>query len=254
MISNHVLKVKFVVGLLLWIRDKVRPRVDWGMKFDSIVGIAEKIQTTSKPGRTHSVPPPRKPNPDKEWSPDKPMQFTKSDWKAPSNIEAAKKKGAPHPGAKNSIHFAQLPNARPDNTNYKQYGTTTDKEMQQLAKEGKCFCCKQSGPLARDCSKKKISSSIMQVSNEPGPKIKSVRVVIEDKKTSSLQLAKPPTDKRMHSIPLSYNIFNAAEIRINGTRANVFIDPCTVVRICSQHNSATCIIYQHRKCQQNLSS
>ena len=122
MISNHVLKVKFVDGLLPWITDKVRPMVDWDMKFDAIVGIAEKIETTSKSGGTHSGPPPWKPNPDKQWSSGKHMQFTKSDWKAPPNIEAAEKKGAPHPDAKNSMNFAHFPNAKPDKPNYKQYG------------------------------------------------------------------------------------------------------------------------------------
>ena len=112
------------------------------MKCDAIVGIAEKIQTTSKPGGTHSGPLPKKPNPDKQWSAGKPMQFCKSDWKAPANMEGAKKNAEPHPAAKNSINFAQFPNARPDKTNYKQYGTTTDKEKEQLAKEGKCFFCK----------------------------------------------------------------------------------------------------------------
>ena len=86
------------------------------------------------------------------------MQFTKSDWKEPPNMEAAKQKGAPHPGAKNSINFGHFPNARPDKTNYKQYDTTTDKEKVQLAKDGKCFFCKQSGHLARDCARIKISS------------------------------------------------------------------------------------------------
>ena len=100
--------------------------VDWDMKFDAIVGIAEKIQTTYKPGGTHSKPPPRKPNPDKQWSAGKPMQFTKSDRKAPPNMEAAKKEAAPHPGPKNSSNFGHFPNARPDNPNYKQYGTITD--------------------------------------------------------------------------------------------------------------------------------
>ena len=119
MISNHVLKVKFVDGLLPWIRDKVRPMVDWGVKFDASVGIAEQIETTSKPGGTLSGPLPRKPNPDKLWSAGTSMQFTKSDWKAPSNIEAARKKGAPHPGAKNSVNFGHFSNARPDKTNYK---------------------------------------------------------------------------------------------------------------------------------------
>ena len=47
--------------------------VDWNVKFDAIVGIAEKIQTTSKPGGTHSGPPPREPNLDKQWSAGKPM-------------------------------------------------------------------------------------------------------------------------------------------------------------------------------------
>ena len=53
-------------GLLPWIRDKVRLMVDWHMKFDSIVGIAGKIQPTSKPGGTHSGPTLRKPNSDKQ--------------------------------------------------------------------------------------------------------------------------------------------------------------------------------------------
>ena len=117
--------------------------VDWNMKFDAIVGIAETIQTSSKPGGTDSGPPPRKPNHDKQWSAGKPMQFPKSDWKAPPNLEAAKKKGAPHPVAKNSINFAHLPNAKPDKRNYKRYSTTRDKEKEHLAKEGKCFFCKQ---------------------------------------------------------------------------------------------------------------
>ena len=57
------------------------------------------------------------------------MQFTKSEGKAPLNIEAAKRKGARPPGAKNCSNFAHFRNAKPDKTNYKQYGTTTDKEM-----------------------------------------------------------------------------------------------------------------------------
>ena len=66
MISNDVRKVKLVDGLLPWIRDKVRLMIDWDMKFDAIVGITEKIQTTCKPDGTHSGPPPGKPNPDKQ--------------------------------------------------------------------------------------------------------------------------------------------------------------------------------------------
>ena len=46
----------------------------------------------------------------------------------------------------------------------------------------------------------------------------------------------------MHSSPLSYKILNAAEIRINGARANVLIDSCTVdadlilAQFCHLHN------------------
>ena len=69
----------------------------------------------------------------------------------------------------------------------------------------------------------------MQVRYKPKLKIKSARVVIEYKKTSSLQVAKPPTDERIHSLPLRNQILNAAEIGINVAGANVLIDTCTVV-------------------------
>ena len=55
-------------------------------------------------------------------------------------------------------------------------------------------------------------------------------------------MAKPPTDKRMHSLPLSNKIINAAEIRINRARANILIDACTVgadlipAQCCHLHN------------------
>ena len=219
--------------------------VDCDMKFDATVGIAEKIQTTSKPGGTHSVPPLRKPNPDKQWSPGKPMQFPISDCKAPYNIEAATKKGAPYPGAKNSINLVHFPNTKPDKTNYKQYGTTIDKEKEQLAKEGKCFFCKHSVHLARDCDKKKICNGTIQLRYEPGHKIKSARVVIAHKKTSSVHVAKSLPDKRMHTLLLCNTIWNVAEIRINVASANVLIDPCTVgadrisEQFCHLHNMPT---------------
>ena len=85
----------------------------------------------------------------------------------------------------------------------------------------------------------------MQVRYEPGPTMKSARVVIEDKKTSTLQVAKPPTDQRMHSSPRSNKILNTAEIRINGARANVLIEPRTVgadlisAQVCHLHNIPT---------------
>ena len=60
-----------------------------------------------------------------------------------------------------------------------------------------------------------------------------------------MQVAKPPTDKRMHSLPLSKKILNAAQIRINEARANVLIDTCTVgadvisAQFCHLHNMPT---------------
>ena len=228
MISNDVLKVKFVDGLLPWIRDKVRLMVDWDMKFDAIVVIAENIQTTYETGGTHSGPQLRKPNPNKEWSASKPVQFTKSGCKVSPNIESAKKEAVLYPGAKNSINFEKFSNTKPDKTNYKPYGITTDKAKEQLAKQGKCFFCKHSCHLATDCAKKKIRTNTMQVRYKPVHKMKSARVVIGNRKPSSLQVAKPPTNERMHSLPLSNKILNPAEIRINGARANVFIHPCTV--------------------------
>ena len=91
------------------------------------------------------------------------MQFTKSDWKVPPNIEAAQKKVAAYPGANNLTNFVHFLNARPDNTNYKPYGIIRDKDKQQLVKEGKCLFCKQPRHLAKDCPKKNISSSTIQV-------------------------------------------------------------------------------------------
>ena len=133
-------------------------------------------------------------------------------------------KGVLHPGANDSINFADFPHARPDETNYKQYDTTTDKEKSLLAKVGKSVFCKQSGQLARNRAKKHITSNAMQVTHKLEPKIKSGRVVIEDKETSALQLAKPPTDERIHLSSLSNKIQHAAEIRITGAIANVIID------------------------------
>ena len=85
----------------------------------------------------------------------------------------------------------------------------------------------------------------MQVRYKPGLNIESVRVVIQYEKTSSLQVAKPATDKRMHSLLRSNQILNAAEIRINEARANVLIDSCTVgadlisAQFCYLHNIPT---------------
>ena len=51
--------------------------------------------------------------------------------------------------------------------------------------------------------------------------MKSATVEIEDEKTSSLQVAKPSTDKTMHSLPLGNTILHVAEVRINGACAYV---------------------------------
>ena len=48
MISNQIKKIKLVNGLIPALKEKVRPLVDWGMHFDEIVCIAEKIQGTTK--------------------------------------------------------------------------------------------------------------------------------------------------------------------------------------------------------------
>ena len=125
------------------------------------------------------------------------MQFTLPDWEAPPNMEGAKKKGAPHASAKNSLNLSHFPNARPDKTHYKLYGTTTNTEQEQLAKEGKSFLCKQSGHLPRDCTKEKTSSNTMQVRDKSRYEIKYARLVVGGEKTSSLQVAKLLTDKRM---------------------------------------------------------
>ena len=42
------------------------------------------------------------------------MQLPTSDWKAPHNIETAKKKGASHPGPKNYINLVHSPHAKPE--------------------------------------------------------------------------------------------------------------------------------------------
>ena len=85
----------------------------------------------------------------------------------------------------------------------------------------------------------------MQVRYKLGHKIKSARVVMEDKKSCSLQVAKPLPDKSMDSLLLRNKIWNAAEIRINGAGGNVLIDPCPVgadliaARFCHLQNIPT---------------
>ena len=130
-------------------------------------------------------------------------------------------------------------------TNWKPYGATSDEGKDQRGKEGKCYFCKQSGDLARDCAKKNISRNTMRVRYKPVPKIKSASVEIEDQKTCALQVAKLTTDQRMHSVLLSNTILNAAEIRINGARANRVSDSCTIAadlisaQFCHRHNIPT---------------
>ena len=47
MIRKGIKNMKFVNALIPALEDKVRLPVDWGMHFDKIVSIAEKIQTTT---------------------------------------------------------------------------------------------------------------------------------------------------------------------------------------------------------------
>ena len=88
-----------------------------------------------------------------------------------------------------------------------------------------------------------ISSNTMQVRYKLGFKMTSARVVIENKETSCLQVAKPTTNERVHTLQLSNKILNPAEIRINGPRANVLIHPCTV---CTDQISAQFCYMHHR--------
>ena len=124
------------------------------------------------------------------------MEFQKSNYKLPPNVAAAQKKGAPHPGAKNSINFGHFPNARKDKTKYKTFGQQNP-EKDQLAKEDKCFPSKKPGHVARDCPTRKVSSSYQQVNKKPMCKVKTASLSVEsDVDTSHLQVMRPPTDNR----------------------------------------------------------
>ena len=112
MVSLQAMKMKFVDGLIPLLREKVRPLIDWDMPFDEIVSIAEKIQTTTK--LTVLQQPVQKQKQFRQWSQGKPMEFQKSNYKLLPNVAAAQQKGAPHPGAKNSINFGHFPNAKKD--------------------------------------------------------------------------------------------------------------------------------------------
>ena len=170
MISNQIKKMKFVNSLISALKEKVRPLVDWGMHFDEIVSIAEKIQTTTKLSTPQQ--PLHKQEQLRQWSQGKPMQFQKSDYKLPPNMAAAQKKGPPHPVAKNSINFGHFSNAKKDNNKHKTFGQQTP-ERDQLAKEGKCFLCKKPDHMAKDCPTRKVSYSYQQVNRKPMYKVKT---------------------------------------------------------------------------------
>ena len=60
-------------------------------------------------------------------------------------------------------------------------------------------------------------------------KVKTASLSVEsDVDTSHLQVMRPPTDNRKAIILVSQKILNAIEITINGHKAHVLIDPCTI--------------------------
>ena len=112
--------MKFVNGLIPALKEKVRPLVYWGMHFDEIVSIAEKIQRTIK--LTTTQQPPYKQKQFRQWSQGNPMQFQNSDYNLPPNIGPAQKKGPPHPVDKKSMNFGHFPNVKKDNNKNKTFG------------------------------------------------------------------------------------------------------------------------------------
>ena len=90
MISNQMKKMKFVNDLIPAPKERVRPLVDCRVHFHEIVGIAEKIQTTTK--LTTLRQPPHKQKQFRPWSQGKSMQFQQSAYELPPNVAAAPKK------------------------------------------------------------------------------------------------------------------------------------------------------------------
>jgi len=84
LISDHALKMKLVNGLIALIKQQVKLAINWDMSFEQIVNKAVQVQATLK--QTQKPPPiinqNRKPN--REWSAGKPMEFTKSNYKFPT--------------------------------------------------------------------------------------------------------------------------------------------------------------------------
>ena len=132
-----------------------------------------------------------------------PMQFQKSDYKLPPNVAAAQKKRAPHPGAKNSIHFGNFPNTTKDKTKYQTFDQQNP-ERDQLAKEGTCFLCEKPGHLAIDCPTRKVSFRYQKVNKIHMYKITTASLSVKsDVYTSHLQVMRPPPDNRKAIIPVS---------------------------------------------------
>jgi len=158
------------------------------------------------------------------------MEFDKSDYKFPAKklkiaAPAAKTKGGP------GGLYGNFPTARKrkdDMANVLSFG-----EREKLKQEGKCYHCKQTGHMASQCPKKKpISSSYQKISQQQyqnrnrNPKVKTAALNMETQ-SALMQVIKGPTQCRTFIIPEARKETMAAEITINGYKANVLLDPCT---------------------------
>jgi len=207
LISDHVLKMKFVNGLTSLIKQQVKLAVDWDMSFEQIVNKAEQVPATMKQANR---PPPmldqnRKPSPpSKHWSAGKPMEFVKSNYKFPADKKkiaapAAKAKGGP--GGLYS-NFPTTRKRKDDMANVLSFG-----EREKLKHEGKCYHCKQTGHMASQCPQKKPMTSSYQRINQQqyqnrnrNPKVKTAALNMEIQ-SALMHVMKGPTQSRTFIIP-----------------------------------------------------
>ena len=236
MITDHALKIKFIEGLLPYLKQSIKPHINYDMSLEELVTVAEKHASTLKSNQprptTHQGPqkPWKRPQ-DKQWSAGKPMEFQKSSYQLPKKVQenaakVANKKGGP------GGTFGHFPNAnKRDKTNYISFG-----EREKLKQEGKCYHCKRTGHMANVCPNRKVSTASQQIKDKPkqGRITSAYQQVNSDPSTSdkdtqsaSLKVMRPPNETRKYLIPASQRITNAAEITVNGVRAQALLDPCT---------------------------
>jgi len=183
LISDHVLKIKFINGLISLIKQQVKLAINWDMSFEQIVNKAEQVQATMK--QTHKPPQilnqNRKPN--KEWSAGKPMEFIKSNYKFPAEKKKIAALAAKGKGGLGGL-YGNFPSARKrkdDMAHVLSFG-----EREKLKQEGKCYHCKQTSHVASQCAQKKPMTSSYQKINQQqfqnrnrNPKIKTAALNME---------------------------------------------------------------------------